>query len=118
MAKKRASSLSNEISDEFYSLIQDRQVQLELFDSPERIWNEDETAFDSSSSNRRVLAPKGNRVDKVTNNNEKISYTVNVCCNASGKFLPFYVLYPGKNVYTTWTEGGPDNCRFNFKDLS
>ena len=42
MAKKRASSLSNEILDEFYSLIQDRQVQLELFDSPERIWNVDE----------------------------------------------------------------------------
>ena len=51
--------------------------------------NVDENAFDSSILIRRVFACKGNRVEKITKNNEKISFAVNWCCNASRTFLPF-----------------------------
>ena len=114
LSKKRALSLSNENLDEFYSILDDRLDKLDLKRCPDRIWNVDEIAFDSSSSNLKVFAHKNtNRVHKLTSDNEKISFTVNVCCNASGDFLPLYVLYPGKNMYTTYTEGGPDGCKYN-----
>lgn len=35
-----------------------------------------------------------------------------VCCNASGEFLPLYVLFKGKNLQNTWVKGGPEGCKY------
>lgn len=100
MSKKRAASLTNEILDQFYKLWDDTLEKLELKESPQHIWNTGEKEFDSESSNRKVFAPKSiKRVHKLCSNNEKISYTVNACCNADGYFIPLYVLYPGNSTY-------------------
>ena len=32
---------------------------------------------------------------------------INVCGNAAGLRLPPFILYKGKHLYSTWTEGGP-----------
>jgi len=35
------------------------------------------------------------------------------CGNAEGHVLPVYVVYKAESLWTTWTEGGPPNTRYN-----
>jgi len=54
-----------------------KKAELEF--KPTHICNVDETAFSSCSSNEKVFAKKGvHRVNKLTGNNEKLNYTVQV----------------------------------------
>ena len=41
---------------------------------------------------------------------EKIMYTINICCNAAGKYLPPYVVYKAEGIYAVWTKDGPRTC--------
>jgi hypothetical protein len=50
---------------------------------------------------------------RVVNNNEKISYTVTLCINAAGEYLPPYILFEAKNLYNTWCVGGPKGACYN-----
>jgi hypothetical protein len=43
---------------------------------------------------------------------EKIMYTINICCNAAGKYLPPYVVYKAEGIYDVWTKDGPPNCEY------
>ena len=38
------------------------------------------------------------------------------CASASGERLPPYILYKGKNLYTSWTSGGPAGTLFGVSD--
>ncbi len=88
--------------------------ELDLALKPTNIFNVDETAFSCKSSGKRVFARKGvNRVSKLTGNNDKLNFTVQVCCDANGQVLPLYVLYKGAYLYDNWTRNGPQNCHFN-----
>ena len=43
-------------------------------------------------------------------------YIVLGCASASGERLPPYILYKGKNSYTSWTSGGPAGTLFGVSD--
>lgn len=36
-----------------------------------------------------------------------------ICASAEGHLLPPYVVYKSKEMWNTWTEGGPHGCRYN-----
>ncbi len=73
-----------------------------------RIWNSDESGFCLGVTSKKVLARKGSRaVHEVGGASDHQYITVNVCGNAAGLRLPPYILYKGKNLYNTWTTGGP-----------
>ena len=79
-----------------------------VHDYEQRIWNCDETGFCLGVTSKKVLARKGMRaVHEVGGSSDHQYITVNVVGNAAGVPLPPFVLYKGKNLYNTWTEGGP-----------
>lgn len=43
----------------------------------------------------------------------KSTYTVLVCCNAIGHYLPLNVNYKGLHLYSTWCQNGPDDTVYN-----
>lgn len=88
--------------------------ELDLHNKPKQIFNCDETNFASVCTKNKVFCEKGaSKVNKINLNNEKQNYSVNVCCDADGYFLPIYVIYKGTKKYSTWTEGGPKDCCYN-----
>ena len=83
----------------------------------QRMWNCDETAFATDVASKRVLARRGERNVHETGGGSGREYiTVLGCGSASGERLPPYVLYKGKNLWTTWTKGGPSGTYFNVSE--
>ena len=83
----------------------------------QRMWNCDETAFATDVASKRVLARRGERNVHETGGGSGREYiTVLGCGSASGECLPPYVLYKEKNLWTTWTKGGPSGTYFNVSE--
>ena len=72
-----------------------------------RIWNSDETGFCLGMISKKILARRGERsVSEVGGVSDHQFITVNACGSATGIKLPPFILYKGKHLYNTWTEGG------------
>ena len=83
-------------------------------EKPENIFNVDETGFMCNRGDKQVLCQRGSkRVNSLCSNNEKAMYTVQVCCSASGTYLPLYVVYKGLHLYDNWCKDGPKDCHFD-----
>ena len=77
-------------------------------DFASRIWNCDETDFCLGATSKKILAKRGERcVHEVGGGSDHQFITVNACGNAAGLKLPPFILYKGKHLYNTWTNGGP-----------
>ena len=77
-------------------------------DYQHRLWNVDETGFCLGVASKKILARRGARaVHEVGGASDHQFITVSVCGNAAGLRLPPFILYKGKHLYNTWTQGGP-----------
>ena len=83
-------------------------------DLGDRIWNCDESGICTSVASTRVIARKGARfVHETTGGSGREVITVHAAVSASGKRLPPFVVYKGKNLYTTWMNGGPEGAVYS-----
>lgn len=63
-------------------MLNDLVLKLGLKNKPQNVFNCDETNFSSASSNSRVFCDRGaSSVNKISANNEKLNYSVQVICN-------------------------------------
>lgn len=63
----------------FFNLLTEVVDRLGLKTKPQNIFDDDEPNMSASSPNTRVFCEKGtNRVHKITSNNEKLNYTIQV----------------------------------------
>ena len=76
-------------------------------DLASRMWNCDESGLCNASGSWKVLAKRGSRWVHDTAGGSGRSYTtIHGCGSASGVRLPPFVVYKGKNLYSSWTRGG------------
>ncbi|XP_055523105.1 uncharacterized protein LOC129717269 [Wyeomyia smithii] len=80
---------------------------------PENIINYDETNFSDDPGSKRVVVQRGQKHVDTVMDHSKSSFSVMFAGAANGKMLPPYVVYAAIHMYPTWTEGGPDGCRYN-----
>lgn len=86
----------------------------ELKDIPEtNIWNFDETNLTNDPEKKKVLVKKGCKYPEAVRNASKTSISVMFAGSAAGELLPPYVVYRSSNMWSTWTENGPQGCRYN-----
>jgi hypothetical protein len=79
---------------------------------PCNIYNMDESGF-MSQGEQNIICKKGARnAYMFTGDGEKKQYTINVCGNASGDYLPLYILYKGKHLYSDSCRGAPPGSSF------
>ena len=73
-----------------------------------RRWNCDETAFATYTASKKILARReAKQVHEVGSGSGREHITVLACGLASWECLLPYIVYKGKNVWTTLTMGGP-----------
>ena len=71
------------------------------------------------STSKKILARRGARnVHKVSIASDHQFITVSVCGNAAGLKLPPFILYKGKHLYNTWTQGGPAAACYSVSESS
>lgn len=105
----RANSLTETVVDAWIAKVSHMVTEAGIGEELEsRAWNCDETAFATDVASKRVLARRGERNVHETGGGSGRDYiTVLGCGSASGERLPPYVVYKGKNLWTTWVRGGP-----------
>ncbi|XP_059139407.1 uncharacterized protein LOC131927669 [Physella acuta] len=69
-----------------------------LLESPERIFNADETGFCFDAKSRRVVAHKGSKHVYNVTSKTKTQVTVLACASAVGQYTPPMLIYPYKRI--------------------
>ncbi|XP_046988993.1 uncharacterized protein LOC124594667 [Schistocerca americana] len=80
---------------------------------PEKIWNYDETNVQDDPGSKKVLVRRGAKYPERIQNCSKACTSIMVCGNAAGQLAPLYVNYKAENMWSTWTENGPEGARYN-----
>jgi len=113
----RAQSLNSTNLDLFFEMCQKYYDHLEMHDKPHNIYNVDESGFSGDQGGLKILCKKGMKTpSKISSSNDKIMYTVAICCNAAGQFLPPYIVYKAKSIYDLWTQNGPERAEYTYSD--
>ena len=88
-----------------------------LHDLNERLWNCDESGVCTSVASTTVLARRGAKwVHETTGGSGREVTTIHLAGSASGRRLPPFVVYKGKHLYSTWTNGGPAGARYSVSE--
>lgn len=109
----RSKALTNEVVDEFFkkweALIKKHMFQ----DDPGRVFNCDETGLNTNPVHGKVYVGRKSKDAYIkTPNCGKTMYSVLFCASATGIFLPPFTVYKSKNLYDTWTKGGPKDAGY------
>lgn len=114
LPKNRALAGTHDVMLDFHNKIKELIEKYDLANKPQNIYNCDETGFQTDAGTQKVLCKRGSRnPTKLVGSVTKGMYTVLMCCNAVGEFLPMFINYKGLHLYTTWCNNGPNDCRYN-----
>ena len=92
----RAKSATPEIIDEWFKKIKVIFDQYDLHGRTDKIYNCDESGFQPEQRSIRVISKRESRNPyKLSGNNPKCSYTILVCVNGNGDYLPINLIFKG-----------------------
>ena len=112
----RAKGLTQGVLNDFFKILGDLVDELGIRHDPSRFYNLDETGLSLDPKLKRCLFSKGLvNAQSVVPCEGKTQYSVLFCGNASGQYLPPYVIYKAKGnaLYHSWVEGAPEGTAFN-----
>lgn len=111
----RAKGISQEIVDGYFELLERKMKELNINGDRTRIFNCDETGLTTNPKSSRFFVKKGALAQQLTPSEGKTMYTVLFACNATGDFVPPYIIYKGTatQLHDTWVTGGPDDAAYN-----
>ena len=108
----RASACTTDALDRWFVGYEQFLLTHDLVDSPERIWNCDESGFPLCPKSGKVIAPQGVRqVYQVTGSNKQ-QITTLCCINAAGDIIPPMHVFPGLRCSYNPLEGSVDGAYF------
>ncbi len=79
---------------------------------PDNIINFDETGFVDDPGRAKVVVRRGSRRIENIMDTTKSNTSVMISGSASGLMLPPYIVFKSKELWSTWTEGGPPHARY------
>ncbi|KAI4455461.1 madf domain transcription factor [Holotrichia oblita] len=92
LPKNRALAGTHDVMLDFHNKIKELTEKYDLTNKPQNIFNCDETGFQTDAGTQKVLCKRGTRnPTKLVGSVSKGMYTVLMCCNAVGEFLPMFI---------------------------
>ena len=111
LAQNRANNATPETINLFFDMYE--KVVKENNLTADQIWNCNETGLNTDMTAKKVFIPKGKKDSHLKSPTAgKTSYSVLACGSASGRILPPFTVYKGKNLYAQWTKNGPPNAGY------
>ncbi|XP_052778555.1 uncharacterized protein LOC128215995 [Mya arenaria] len=101
----RAKCTSEEVLNNYFKELDKVLKAHNLHESPESIWNIDETGLQTEHSPRKILCMHGEKANAVTSNRGQ-TVTLIGCGSAAGVHVPPYYVFPGKR----WNENLMDGA--------
>lgn len=87
---------------EYFEVLENTLVELNLFDRPDLIWNMDETSLCLDPTRTKVVGAVNKPCSRTTFGSAKENITVLAAASASGQKLSPLIIYKGKNVWNQW----------------
>ena len=82
-------------------------------DAVERIYNCDETGFNTDATKDQLFFKKSAKdTYEISPKCGNMQYSVPVAGSAAGEYFPPLVVYKGVHLYENWTSGGPYQCKY------
>lgn len=107
--KRSRAAVSPEMINSYFN-----ELEKELNGVPPcNIINYDETNLCDDPGKRKLIFRRGCKYPERIMNSSKASTSVMFAASGDGKMLPPYVVYKAQHMYTSWTERGPKNSRYN-----
>lgn len=117
LPKQRAACGNRKAVQKWFEMVKERLEKLNIADSSDlgkRLWNCDETGICTATQSKKILSRKGSRwIHETGGGAGRENITVHGCCSANGERLPPYIVYKGKNLYSSWTENGPAGAAYS-----
>lgn len=80
---------------------------------PSNLVNYDKTNLVDDPGRKKIIVKRGCRYPERVCNSTKSATSLMCAAAADGTMLPCYVVYKALHLYDTWTDGGPEKCRYN-----
>ena len=115
LSKARAEGLSHGNVEKFFQAVY-KPVYDEygLKDKPWLLWNLDEAGFQADKAKSKVFVSRHlHNAYGLTSTSTKTTFTVLMCCNAIGQYLPPYTVFKGKVMQASWCQGGDDDFGYS-----
>lgn len=90
------------IIKQYFDMLEEYLVKLDIKYSPDRIWNLDESSFSKDPEKTKIIGAKGFASTRTIASTGKENVTVLFTVNAAGEKLPPLIIHRGKNVWDQW----------------
>ena len=104
------------ILSSYFDLLEQTLTEYDLFTSPARIFNCDETGLPFEHTPPHVIGIKGQKHPRAVTTGSKKNITVLACCSASGSVLPPLVIYRRKALNRGLVEGEVPETSYALSD--
>ena len=104
-ANVRMDCLTKETMDKYFDLLKDTLIENDLMESPNRIYNADETGMPLNHSAPKIVTGRGHKKVRYRTSGNKSQITVIGCVSATGHAIPPFVIFDSKSLNMEWREG-------------
>ena len=112
MASVRFQCTTDEIIKEYFELLETVLQEFELCDKPGQIYNVDETGMSLDPPKLRVCALKGQKKVRQRGSANRSNITVVGSVSATGHIIPPFVIFEGRNVNHSLSQGEAPSSRY------
>ena len=101
-ANVRMNCLTKEVISDYFDLLKEVLTENQLLNSPNRIYNVDETGIALDGHAPRIVAKRGQKKVRYRTSGNKNQITVIACVSASGQCIPPFVIFDAKRLNMEW----------------
>ena len=115
-ANVRMECLTEEVISDYFALLKEEMTKGNFMNSPNRIYNVDETGISLDGHAPRVIALKGQKKVRYRTSGNKNQITVIACVSASGQCIPPFVIFDAKRLNNDWRKDEVPGCSYGLSD--
>ena len=101
----RAMATDEDVLNRYFDMLEDCLCCNEIFDSPSRMFNCDETGLPLAPKSEKVVDKVGSKNPSFMSGSSKSQITVLACTNAAGYAIPPFVIFKRKSLNPELTVG-------------
>ena len=98
----RMNCLTKEVISDYFDLLKEVLTENQLLNSPNRIYNVDETGIALDGHAPRIVAKRGQKKVRYRTSGNKNQMTVIACVSARGQCTPPFVIFDAKRLNMEW----------------
>ena len=115
-SQDRMDAINSETLEHYFTLLKNTLEENNLKNSPQRIYNVDESGVPLDPKGLNVVAEAGSRKVRVRSTGRKGQVTVVACGNATGQLIPPMLIFDAKKLCPAWTRAEVPGTAYGLSD--